>query len=111
FLERALHQRRRQGRPTDIPGADEENAFHGFMIHGASRPAARRNSAPVIAPSRTSRASGRVQSTIVDGGEFPSTPPSRTSSCPDATAAWKSRMIASAPGAGGAPGRFAEVEV
>ena len=50
--------------------------------HGASLPAARRSSARGIAPSRTSRGTVSVQSTSVDGGTLPSTPPSSTSSSP-----------------------------
>src|SRR5207302_4726394 len=108
----ALQQGGGQRAAADVAGADEQDPLHFRVLHyGASRPAARRSSASVIAPSRTSRASGCVQSTTVEGGEFPNTPPSSTSSVPAATAAAKSRMIAAAPGAGGWPGRLAEVDV
>src|SRR5881396_2258395 len=110
--EGAVQQRRRERAAADVPGTHQEDAFRSRLLHhGANRPTARRSSASVSAPSRTSRGSGWVQSTTVEGGEFPSTPPSSTSSVPAATAAPKSRAIASAPGAGGCPGRFAHVDV
>src|SRR2546422_6208550 len=110
--EGALQQRRPERAAADIPGANEEDLFRRRVLHhGASRPTARRSSAIVSAPSRTSRGAGCVQSTTVDGGEFPSTPPSSTTSVPAATASPKSRVSASAPGAGGWPGRLAEVDV
>ena len=79
--------------------------------HGASLPAARRSSARGIAPSRTSRGMTPVQSTSVDGGTLPSTPPSSTSSSPLSIFGPERSASRSAPGAGGWPGRLAEVEV
>ena len=52
-----------------------------------------------------------VQSTSVDGGTLPSTPPSSTSSSPFRSSGPNSSTSRSAPGAGGPPGRLAEVEV
>src|ERR1043166_5200305 len=84
--ERALEQRRRQRAAADVAGAHQQDAFRvrllGSIAYGASRPAARRSTASGSAPSRTSRGAGCVQSTTVDGGELPSTPPSSTSSVP-----------------------------
>src|SRR6266446_2135433 len=66
-LDRALHQgtieqRRRERAAADVSGANEQDAFRvRFLGHGASRPAARRNSPSVSAPSRISRGAGRVQ--------------------------------------------------
>src|SRR5207245_129736 len=60
-LDRALHQgtieqRRRERAAADVSGANEQDAFRvRFLGHGASRPAARRNSPSVSAPSRISR--------------------------------------------------------
>src|SRR2546426_943545 len=62
--EGALQQRRRERAAADIPGANEEDLFRRRVLHhGASRPTARRSSAIVSAPSRTSRGAGCVQST------------------------------------------------
>src|ERR1041384_3030176 len=107
LLQRALEQRRGERAGADVAGADEQNV----LDHGASRPTARRSSCTLNVPSRTMCACGLVQSTTVEGGRFPRTPPSRTSSCPEATAGAKSRAMASAPGPGGWPGMFADVEV
>src|SRR2546428_695294 len=110
--EGALQQRRPEGAAANVAGAHQQDLCRlRHLGHGASRPAARRSSESVIAPSRTSRGVGRVQSTTVDGGEFPSTPPSNTSSVPASTAGAKSRAIASAPGAAVLPGKLADVEV
>src|SRR5437870_1359727 len=106
-LQRALEEGRCERAAANVAGADEQD----MLGHGASRPTARRSSATLNVPSRTMCACGLVQSTTVEGGRFPSTPPSSTSNCPDATAGAKSRAIASAPGPGGWPGRFAEVDV
>src|SRR5215212_5821898 len=83
----------------------------GDNTYGANLPAARRNSPLGIAPSRTNLGIRSVQSTSVDGGTLPRTPPSRTSSSPLRTASPNSSTSRSAPGAGGPPGRLAEVEV
>src|SRR5206468_2366467 len=108
----ALEQGRRERTAADVSGAHEQDPFRvRFLGHGASRPAARRSSPSVTAPSRISRGTGCVQSTTVDGGEFPRTPPSSTSNVPASTAGAKSRTIASAPGAGGLPGKLADVDV
>src|SRR5204863_9975998 len=107
LLERALEQRGGEWAAANVAGADEQDVLN----HGARRPTARRSSCTLNVPSRTMCACGLVQSTTVEGGRFPSTPPSRTSNCPDATAGAKSRAMASAPGPGGWPGRFADVEV
>src|SRR6059036_3175243 len=110
--ERALEQGRRERAAADVASAHQQDAFRvRFLVHGASRPAARRSSPSVTAPWRISRGVGCVQSTTVDGGEFPRTPPSSTSSVPASTAGAKSRTIASAPGAGGLPGKLADVDV
>src|SRR6266550_4256214 len=95
FLER--EQRRGERAAADVAGADEQDV----LDHGARRPTARRSSCTLNVPSRTMCACGLVQSTTVEGGRFPSTPPSRTSNCPAATAGAKSRAMASAPGPGG----------
>src|SRR5262245_1554684 len=107
FPEGALQQRSRQRAAANIAGANEQDV----LGHGARRPTARRNSAMLSVPSRTICACGRVQSTTVDGGRFPSTPPSSTSSFPSSTARAKSRAMAAAPGPGGCPGTFADVDV
>src|SRR6266550_7557466 len=107
LLQGALEQRRGERAAADVSGADEEDV----LDHGASRPTARRSSATLSVPSRTISARGLVQSTTVDGGRFPRTPPSSTRSCPDWTAGAKSRAIASAPGPGGWPGILADVDV
>src|SRR5207237_2651972 len=106
-LERALEQRLGERAAADVAGADEQDT----LDHGARRPTARRSSCTLNVPSRTICARGLVQSTTVEGGRFPRTPPSSTSSAPDSTAGAKSRAIASAPGPGGWPGRLADVEV
>src|SRR6185295_6786203 len=105
--QRALEQRRRERTAADIAGAYEQDVLR----HGARRPTARRSSATLSVPSRTICASGRVQSTTVEGGRFPSTPPSSTSSFPASTCAAKSRAIAAGPAPGGCPGGFADVDV
>src|SRR6185295_16520803 len=74
FLQRAQQQRLGERAATDVAGADEQHALDLFD-HGARRPAARRSSPSVTAPSRTRRAPGCVQSTPVEGGRLPSTPP------------------------------------
>src|SRR6266576_4653497 len=107
LLERALEQRGGERAAADVAGADEQHV----LDHGARRPTARRSSLTLSVPSRTICARGLVQSTTVDGGRFPHTPPSRTSSWPFFTAGAKSRAMASAPGPGGCPGTFADVEV
>src|SRR5438477_3406556 len=107
LLERALEERRGEWAAADVAGADKQDV----LGHGARRPTARRSSLTLSVPSRTICARGRVQSTTVDGGRFPRTPPSSTSSVPDSTAGAKSRAMASAPGPGGWPGRLADVEV
>src|SRR6266571_6219057 len=107
LLERALEQRCGEWAAANVAGADEQDGLN----HGASRPTARRSSCTLKVPSRTICACGLVQSTTVEGGRFPNTPPSSTRSLPAATAGAKSRAIASAPGPGGWPGRFAEVDV
>src|SRR5438046_2133680 len=73
----ALEQGRRERATADVAGADQQDSFRvRFLGHGASRPAARRSSPSFSAPSRISRGVRCVQSTMVDGGEFPKTPPS-----------------------------------
>src|SRR6266853_1493913 len=90
--ESALEQRRRERAAADVASAHQQDAFRvRFLVHGASRPAARRSSPSVTAPWRISRGVGCVQSTTVDGGEFPRTPPSSTSNVPASTAGAKSR--------------------
>src|SRR5262245_6589377 len=103
-LERALEQRGGERAAANVAGAHEQDVLN----HGARRPTARRSSATLSVPSRTICASGRVQSTTVDGGRFPSTPPSSTSNVPARTAGAKSREIAAAPGPGGCPGMFGD---
>src|SRR5437660_1861889 len=110
FSERALEQRGGERTAADVAGAHEEDLLD-LRHQGARCPAARRSSAIGIAPSRITRGCGAVQSTTVDGGRFPNTPPSSTSSLPASTAVAKSRAIAAAPGAGWLPGTFADVEV
>src|SRR5207237_742095 len=82
LLERALEERRGERAAADVAGADEQDV----LGHGARRPTARRSSLTLSVPSRTICARGRVQSTTVDGGRFPRTPPSSTSSAPDSSA-------------------------
>src|SRR5213596_675226 len=107
-----LQQGRRERAAADVAGADQQNSFRvRFLGHGASRPVARRSSPSFRAPSRIRRGVRCVQSTMVDGGEFPRTPPSSTSKVPASTAGAKSCAMASAPGAGGLPGKLAEVDV
>src|SRR5438552_4359754 len=107
LLERALEQRASEWAAANVAGADEQDV----LDHGARRPTARRSSCTLNVPSRTICARGLVQSTTVEGGRFPNTPPSSTRSFPAATAGAKSRAMASAPGPGGWPGRFADVDV
>src|SRR5207247_2048379 len=107
LLERALEQRAGEWAAANVAGADEQDV----LDHGARRPTARRSSCTLNVPSRTICARGLVQSTTVEGGRFPNTPPSSTRSFPAATARAKSRAMASAPGPGGWPGRFADVDV
>src|SRR6266545_1406532 len=82
LLERALEQRRGERAAANIAGTDEQD----MLDHGARRPTARRSSLTLSVPSRTICARGRVQSTTVDGGRFPRTPPSSTNSWSFATA-------------------------
>src|SRR5438093_6628467 len=107
LLQGALEQRLREGTAADVAGADEEDAHR----QGARRPTARRSSATGRAPARTMRGVEVVQSITVEGGRFPSPPPSSTSRRPAATATVNSRTMASGPGAVGPPGRLADVEV
>src|SRR5262245_4551872 len=95
-----------QRAPADVAGTNQEH-----LAHGAALPARRRSSDRGKAPSRTSRGSLLVQSTTVEGGTFPSTPPSSTSREPLLTTSLKASTTPVAPGAGGPPGRLAEVDV
>src|SRR2546427_3319811 len=100
FLERAAQEGFGQRAAADVAGADEQNSLD-HAGQGARIPAARRSSLIGSAPARTTRGVGLVQSTTVEGGRFPSTPPSSTSNWPVVIAAAKSRATGSAPGAGG----------
>src|SRR6266536_3070462 len=93
LLERALEQRGGERAAADVAGADEQHV----LDHGARRPTARRSSLTLSVPSRTISARGLVQSTTVDGGRFPNTPPSSTSSWPFFTAGASADALKASP--------------